>query len=147
MPTIPLSPGAYGADVARLHEFLAQQGAGLRASEVDRAFFGPSTRQAVWEFQKKVGLLATGQVDERTYRLTIGATPRSIRQQTPKTAVVPPVVGLAKMPSPGESDKVESGTEVKSGHCLGATQRIMMPLFCILVGIAFRSLQRRKGSQ
>jgi len=155
MPTIPLSLGTYGAAVARLQEFLVQQGVNLPASEVDRAFFGPATRQAVWEFQRKVGLPVTGLVDERTYSFTMAEapTPRSIRQQTPTTAVTPPVVGLANMPVPGESDKVESGTDVESGRCLSGTlpegwfPRILAPLFCILAGIAFRSLQRRKGSQ
>jgi peptidoglycan hydrolase-like protein with peptidoglycan-binding domain len=149
MPTTPLSPGAYGAAVARLQEFLAQEGVKLPASEVDRAFFGPATRQAVCEFQKKVGLPVTGLVDERTYSCTIAETPtaRSIRQQTPATPVTPPVVGLANMPAPGESDEVESGTDVESRHCLSATLRILAPLFCILAGIAFKSLQRRKGSQ
>jgi putative peptidoglycan binding protein len=155
MPTILLSPGAYGAAVARLQEFLGQQGMKMPASEVDRAFFGPATRQAVWEFQKKVGLPVTGLVDERTYSLTMAESPtlRSIPQQPLTTVVTPPIVGLADMPAPGESDQAESGTEVESGRSLSGTlpegwlPRILAPLFCILAGIAFRSLQRRKGSQ
>jgi hypothetical protein len=155
MPTILLSPGAYGAAVAHLQEFLGQQGVKLSASEVDRAFFGPATRQAVWEFQKKVGLPATGLVDERTYSWTTAeaATPGPSLQQLPTTMVTPPVVGLATTPAPGESDKVESGADLESGRCLsgilpeGWFPRILAPLFCILAGIAFRSLQQRKGSQ
>jgi peptidoglycan hydrolase-like protein with peptidoglycan-binding domain len=155
MPTIPLSLGSYGAAVARLQEFLCQQGVNLPASEVDRAFFGPATRHAVWEFQKKAGLPVTGLVDERTYSLTITESPtsRSILQQIPTTAVMPPISDLANMPAPRESDKVESGTDVESGQRFSATlregwfPRILAPLICILAGIAFRSLQRRKGPQ
>jgi hypothetical protein len=155
MPTILLSPGACGAAVARLQEFLGQQGVKLPASEVDRAFFGPATRQAVWEFQKKAGLPVTGLVDERTYSCTTAepTTPRSSLQRLPTTVVTPPVAGLANMPAPGESDKVESGADLESGRCLSGTlpegwfPRILAPLFCILAGIAFRSLQQRKGSQ
>jgi hypothetical protein len=59
-------PGAYGADVAALQEFLRQQGFQLPASEVDRAFYGPFTRQAVLQYQQKNGLPVTGAVDEST---------------------------------------------------------------------------------
>jgi hypothetical protein len=69
MPDAPLSPGAYGAAVARLHEFLRQQGVGLPASEVDRAFFGPLTRQEVQQYQRNNGLPPTGELDANTARL------------------------------------------------------------------------------
>jgi hypothetical protein len=68
MPDSPLSLGAYGAAVARLHEYLSQQGVKLPASEMDRAFFGPATRQAIQQIQQQNGLPATGQVDDQTAR-------------------------------------------------------------------------------
>jgi peptidoglycan hydrolase-like protein with peptidoglycan-binding domain len=62
----PLSVGAYGDDVAHLHETLRQRGIELPASEVDRAFFGAATRQAVQQFQQQNALPVTGDVDAHT---------------------------------------------------------------------------------
>ncbi len=69
MPNAPLSAGAYGDSVARLHDVLHQQGYQLSASEVDRKFFGPATRQAIMHFQERSGLSASGVVDEATQGL------------------------------------------------------------------------------
>jgi peptidoglycan hydrolase-like protein with peptidoglycan-binding domain len=69
MPDAPLTLGAYGAAVARLQELLVQQGAELPSSEVDRAFFGPITRQAVQQYQRNNGLPPSGELDANTARL------------------------------------------------------------------------------
>jgi peptidoglycan hydrolase-like protein with peptidoglycan-binding domain len=125
MPNAPLSVGAYGPSVARLHSLLRQKGFTLPTSEVNRSFFGPITRQAVQEFQKRVGLPVTGGVDERTESGlgTVGTiaespTPQSIQQQTPTTVVTPPVAGQAAMAGPG---KVESGTDAGTKSNLNVT--------------------------
>jgi peptidoglycan hydrolase-like protein with peptidoglycan-binding domain len=165
-PNAPLSVGAYGPSVTQLHSLLRQQGFSIPESEVNRRFFGPITRQAVQDFQKKVRLPATGEVDERTdsaLQTVAGAcvetgvvaepaTPRSIPQQVPATAVKPPVVGQLDLPASGESREAESRANAGSGHYPIATHprgrlaRIFAMLFCILAGIAVGSLRRRKGS-
>ena len=66
MANAPLSVGAYGDIVARLHDSLRQLGFQLPASEVDRRFFGPATRLAVQQFQKDQDLPVTGEVDSAT---------------------------------------------------------------------------------
>jgi acetolactate synthase-1/2/3 large subunit len=77
----PLSLGAYGAAVARLQEFLGEQRVKLPASELDRAFFGPATRQAVLQFQQQNGLAARGEVDAETASLMNAAIARTSTQR------------------------------------------------------------------
>src|SRR5260370_19686667 len=86
-------PGAYGADVAALQEFLRQQGFQLPASEVDRAFHGPFTRQAVQQYQQKNGLRATGVVDDNT----ASAINASLAGITPPKAGPAAVVSLPSL--------------------------------------------------
>src|SRR6266566_3517940 len=69
MPNAPLSVGSYGDSVARLQDFLRQLGFQLPASEVNRTFFGPATRQAVQLFEQQNGLPVSGVVDEQTAAL------------------------------------------------------------------------------
>lgn len=61
-----LSVGMFGDEVKLLHDRLRKHGFDIPASEVERGFFGPATRQAVQECQREHGLPATGTVDERT---------------------------------------------------------------------------------
>jgi hypothetical protein len=78
MPSAHLSIGAYGASVTRLHDFLGRQGFKVPPSEVDHAFFGPATRQAVQQFQQQKGLPVSGEVDQRTVAaIGIGASQRN----------------------------------------------------------------------
>lgn len=58
--------GMMGADVTALHETLSSQGLTIPESETGRGFFGPATRNAVLEIQKRNQLPATGQVDSAT---------------------------------------------------------------------------------
>jgi len=165
MTNAPLSVGAYGPSVARLQALLRQQGIGLPESEVNRSFFGPITRQAVQEFQKKVGLPVTGQVDEQTdsalgtvasadmeagSTIAEPATLQPVRLQSATTGGTPPAVGQANMAALAESGETESSAMAGSGHATGPGgwfPRILATLFCILAGIAFGSLLRRKGWQ
>ncbi len=66
MPTSSLSVGTFGDDVAKLHEELRAHGFDLPSGEVQRAFFGPGTREAVRKCQLEHGLKATGEVDDET---------------------------------------------------------------------------------
>jgi hypothetical protein len=135
MPNAPLSVGAYGPSVARLQTLLCQQGFSLPGSEVNRSFFGPLTRQAVQEFQKKVRLPVTGEVDEQTDSVMGALAPTRVRDVTiaepptvqpvrpdgATTAATQPVVGQTNVAAPSESGKAESGTHVESGRYLRVT--------------------------
>ncbi len=70
----PLSVGAYGADVSRLHEGLRQQSQDIPSAEVQRRFFGPATRLALRRFQELRGLPVTGVVDAATMSALTPAT-------------------------------------------------------------------------
>src|SRR6266404_5783955 len=66
MPTATISIGAFGSDVRNIHERLRLHGFEIPTAEVDREFFGPGTREAVVDLQRKFGLKATGSVDVPT---------------------------------------------------------------------------------
>src|SRR5262249_4645269 len=57
-----LSVGAIGDDVGDLQRKLQTVGLEIRRSEIQRKFFGPSTRAAVTTLQKANGLQPTGDV-------------------------------------------------------------------------------------
>src|SRR6266567_8892175 len=92
---------------ARLHEVLALQGVEVSPEERKRRFFGPSTREAVREFQQQHGLPVSGAVDEHTVSAlsaAIAALNAQIPQftvSTPSAADAPPPASLATPFSPG----------------------------------------------
>ncbi len=61
-----LTVGAFGDEVTELHERLRKDGFDLAPSELDRKFFGPSTREAIRQYQQKHRLAVTGVVDDQT---------------------------------------------------------------------------------
>ena len=61
-----LSVGASGDEVAELHRKLLALGFSISASELDRKFFGPATREVARKCQRESGLKVTGLVDEKT---------------------------------------------------------------------------------
>src|SRR6266446_6701902 len=99
MPNVPLSVGAYGDSVARLQDFLRQRGVQLPASEVNRNFFGPATRQAVLQFQQQNGLPVSGAVDEHTVNLINGAS-AGISVQNPQPSSSAPGVVIRQVTIP-----------------------------------------------
>ena len=76
MAKTPLTVGASGDAVERLQSFLAAQGYEIPPSESTRQFFGPATRQALLQFQKKNGLPTSGAVDDKTASKIGAASPR-----------------------------------------------------------------------
>src|SRR5918996_469425 len=66
MPDKLLTVGMVGDEVAGLHRALAAGGFEIPETEVARRFFGPATRQAVCDSQRKRGLGVTGEVYETT---------------------------------------------------------------------------------
>src|SRR6266566_2219 len=95
MPNAPLSVGSYGDSVARLQDVLRQLGFQLPASEVNRKFFGPATRQAVQQFQQQHGLPISGEVDEQTASAMSAATAVRNMQNRKSTASMPSVAGAS----------------------------------------------------
>ena len=77
MPPPPLAIGAFGSNVALLHDALVQLGFQLPDSEVRRRFFGPATRQAVLQVQQRHGLSVSGELDEATVSVTVATIARS----------------------------------------------------------------------
>ncbi|MEX5215457.1 MAG: neuraminidase-like domain-containing protein [Nitrospiraceae bacterium] len=63
-----LNEGLAGDDVAVLQQELTQLRFTIARPEIDRKFFGATTKQAVLDFQQRHGLPATGIVDEATAR-------------------------------------------------------------------------------
>jgi peptidoglycan hydrolase-like protein with peptidoglycan-binding domain len=61
-----MNVGDFGDDVARLHEKLRARGFDVPPEEVKRKFYGPATRDAVRECQKRHGREVTGEVGEAT---------------------------------------------------------------------------------
>ncbi|MBW4660244.1 MAG: peptidoglycan-binding protein [Drouetiella hepatica Uher 2000/2452] len=64
-----MKTGDLGNDVTRLHEQLAVHGVEVSAEESKRNFFGPSTREAVREFQKARGIDPSCEVCKQTAAL------------------------------------------------------------------------------
>jgi glycosidase len=89
MAKLQLAVGAFGDEVKNLHRNLIRHGLGIPSSEVDRAFFGPATRDAVLKWQRNHGLPVTGIVDERT-NATLEVAPRSVFFQTQNSSPVAP---------------------------------------------------------
>jgi len=77
-----LSIGDFGDDVARLHERLALHGVEISAEESKRKFFGPSTREAVGEFQKVGGIDPSCEVCKQTAQLLATTPPVTASTQS-----------------------------------------------------------------
>ena len=72
------SIGHFGPAVADLHRSLTDAGVEVAVEEVSRHFFGPSTRGALLEYQRRLGLPTTGGLDAST-RAALAARPASHR--------------------------------------------------------------------
>jgi steroid delta-isomerase-like uncharacterized protein len=105
MSNTPISVGANGDGVAQLQRLLRKHAYQLPASETDRSFFGPTTRQAVRQFQQAHGLPVTGDADAPTIaalRAAAGATePQVSGRSYTNTQGNPVLVGRT---APGISD-------------------------------------------
>ena len=87
MAKLQLAVGSFAEEVKDLHRKLIEHGLVLPRSEVDRAFFGPATRYAVLEWQRKHRLAVTGIVDEHT-NATLETAPQPASVQTQGLGVV-----------------------------------------------------------
>src|SRR5437868_10121277 len=90
MPLEQLSIGAFGGNVRDIQAKLRQHGFDLPAAEMDREFYGPGTREAVSDLQRKYGLKVSGVVDVAT-ALTLQGPAISGTSQTS--------VGASRVPS------------------------------------------------
>ncbi len=66
MPNSRLSVGDLGEEVVHLHNRLAASGLAVAPEELKRRFFGPSTRDAVGEFQKIHGIDPSCELCDKT---------------------------------------------------------------------------------
>src|SRR4029077_16206960 len=98
MAKLNLEVGAFGDEVKNLHRKLIRHGLRIPSSELDRAFFGPATRNAVLEWQRTHGLPVTGIVDEVTNgALEAAPQPASVQPESsrPVAPQPPPVIDTA----------------------------------------------------
>ena len=89
MAKLQLAVGSFAEGVKDLHRKLIEHGLAVPPSEVDRAFFGPGTRYAVLEWQRKHGLPVSGIADERT-KATLETAPQPVSVQTQGRGIVAP---------------------------------------------------------
>jgi len=117
MKASTLCIGAFGHNVTALQKTLQNLGYAVGPSELQRAFFGPVTRQAVEQFQTEHRLAASGRVDERTTAAMIaalsattiagGTAAKPARVAAPDATVAPrpdgrtPVAAVIDPSSPG----------------------------------------------
>src|SRR5262245_3924304 len=66
MPEKPLTVGMVGEQIADLHRALAEAGIPVAEHERTRRFFGPETKRAVSDYQRRQGLAVTGEVGHET---------------------------------------------------------------------------------
>jgi glycosidase len=96
MAKLNLEVGAFGDEVKNLHRKLIRHGLRIPSSELDRAFFGPATRNAVLEWQRNHSLPVTGIVDEITNAaLETAPQPASVQPQSSGLVGPPPAIDTA----------------------------------------------------
>ena len=83
MKSEKLTLGHFGDEVARLHERLKTLGFDISTGEVKRKFFGPATREAIQQYQRKNGFAPSGELDEDTAGLigTVFLQPGTLKMQ------------------------------------------------------------------
>jgi glycosidase len=126
MPKLKLEVGLFGEEVKNLHRNLAKQGFAIPSSEVDRAFFGPGTRDGVIQWQRAHGLPATGIVDERT-SAALEAAPRSDSVQPQYVGPIAPPRTAVPGATPNEifaREISEMFAHARDAAAQGATRKV-----------------------
>ncbi|MGA8478466.1 MAG: alpha-amylase family glycosyl hydrolase [Chthoniobacterales bacterium] len=108
MAKLNLGVGAFGDEVKNLHRKLIRHGLRIPSSEVDRAFFGPATRNAVLEWQRNHGLPVTGIVEDQT-NATLEAPPQLPASQSQDSGPIAP----PPLPILDTADEGIFGREIK----------------------------------
>lgn len=121
-----LSVGMYGGEVELLHDKLREYGFDISSSEVERSFFGPSTRFAVMEFQTERGLKVTGIFDEETSSALESALATTENQsaEPPSGINAQPraASGISTEAAQGQAEKQEHINAVRSSRQTDAAQ-------------------------
>src|SRR5258708_31238351 len=99
MPKLKLEVGSFGEEVKDLHRNLAKHGFAFPSGEVNRAFFGPFTRDAVIQWQRNHGFPVSGIVDERT-NARLEAAPQSVSFQPQSYSPIAPPLPAAPGAAP-----------------------------------------------
>src|SRR5580704_16443436 len=108
MAKLQLAVGSFGGEVEDLHRKLIRHGLRIPSSEVDRAFFGPATRNAVLEWQRNHGLPVTGIVEDQT-NATLEAPPQLPASQSQDSGPIAP----PPLPTLDTADEGIFGREIK----------------------------------
>src|SRR5262245_51036794 len=108
-----LSVGDSGDQVSRLHGNLKSHGLEISNEEIKRKFFGPSTRDAVGEFQKSQGIDPSCEVCEKTAAMLDN---RPLIRSIPR-GMFPPSVGprVGERPINGSAATVDAEPPLVSG--------------------------------
>jgi Putative peptidoglycan binding domain/Salmonella virulence plasmid 28.1kDa A protein len=114
-----LRVGAFGEGVSSVHSRLAALGYEAPASEVEREFFGPGTRQAVQAYQDANGLAPTGEVDQPTHA-AIEASLTSPAPATPRNGPTTSSEHEGAAPTEPRALEAEPMRGVGDGHIDGA---------------------------
>jgi len=124
MAKLNLEVGAFGDEVKNLHRNLISHGLRIPSSEVDRAFFGPATRDAVFRWQRSHGLPVTGIVDEQT-NATLEAAPQptSVQPQDSGPVAPPPALDTADEGIFGRQIK-QTFAQARDAASKGATRNV-----------------------
>jgi peptidoglycan hydrolase-like protein with peptidoglycan-binding domain len=86
--------GDFGNEVAHLHQRLALHGVKISAEERKRKFFGPSTREAIGEFQKTHGIDPSCEICDRTAAL-LSSSPAGVPISSGSVSLTPTSRGKA----------------------------------------------------
>jgi peptidoglycan hydrolase-like protein with peptidoglycan-binding domain len=118
-----LSIGDFGDDVTRLHETLNSQGLEASPEEVKRKFFGPSTREAVGEFQKANGIDPTGEICNKTAALLSSplSTSSAVSPDISLTPSTSPSLGVGSLSSQAGLAQPISQTSSRTPSVTGKT--------------------------
>jgi glycosidase len=117
-----LSVGASGDEVAELHRKLLALGFSISASELDRKFFGPATREIARECQRQSGLKVTGLVDEKTEAAIEAQMARRGNRGAAPSAVSSPATGGSLESTPASSQR-----RITVGESSGGPMEIFGP--------------------
>ncbi|MGB5712649.1 MAG: peptidoglycan-binding protein, partial [Waterburya sp.] len=110
-----LKVGAVGNEVSRLHQTLNNQGFEVSAEEVKRKFFGPSTREAVGEFQKTHGIESSCEVCDQTATLLFNTSETAMSGSETGEPILASESDLGVSHPPSEAKFASTGESSLSG--------------------------------
>ena len=99
-----------GTQVALLHKALKLAGVTISGNDIQKKYFGPASRNALKQFQKKHNLEATGIIDDRTSKMLNDYLKKEEDATSPEKLSKYSIQGIIT----GKDDKPLVGLEVKA---------------------------------